>query len=275
MTGPAGVRHSLPYTANLSILFTELPLLERAQAARAAGFTAVEYWWPFDSADPRPVEVEKFVRSIEQAGVRLTGLNLYAGDMAAGERGLVSWVGREAEFAVSLTIAIGIADRLGCRSFNALYGNRLDGVAPSEQDALALEHLATAAEAAGKIGAQIVVEPLSGTPAYPLKTAADAVAVADRLGLDNVLLLADLYHLAVNGDDLDSVIAGYTPRTGHVQIADAPGRHQPGTGELDLEGHLEKLEAAGYRGHVGIEYKPDGPTLASLAWLPEERRGDK
>ncbi|HEY2062371.1 hydroxypyruvate isomerase family protein [Amycolatopsis sp. NBC_01480] len=274
MTGPAGGRHSLPYTANLSILFTELPLLERAPAARAAGFTAVEFWWPFDAADPRPVEVERFVRSIEQAGVQLTGLNFFAGDMAAGERGLVSWVGREAEFAVSLTIALGIAERLGCRSFNALYGNRIEGVEPSEQDELALVQLGTAAEAAAGIGAQLVLEPLSGMPSHPLKTAADAVAVLDKLGRDNVRLLVDLYHLAVNGDDLDAVIAEHTPRTGHVQIADAPGRHQPGTGELDLEGYLEKLQAAGYDGHVGIEYKPDGPTVESLAWLPVERRGN-
>ncbi|ATY12459.1 hydroxypyruvate isomerase [Amycolatopsis sp. AA4] len=274
MTGPAGERHSLPYTANLSILFTELPLLERAQAARAAGFTKVEYWWPFDSADPSGADVDRFARSIEEAGVQLTGLNFYAGDMAAGERGLVSWVGREAEFATSLTVALGLAERLGCRSFNALYGNRIDGVAPSEQDDLARTHLATAAKAAEGIGAQLVLEPLSGTPAYPLKTAADAVAVLDELGLDNVRLLADLYHLAVNGDDLDTVIARCTPRTGHVQIADAPGRHQPGTGELDLEGYLEKLQAAGYAGPVGVEYKPDGSTVDSLAWLPYERRGN-
>ncbi|MDT8912847.1 TIM barrel protein [Amycolatopsis sp. PS_44_ISF1] len=274
MTGPDGGRHSLPYTANLSILFTELPLLERAPAARAAGFTDVEFWWPFDAADPRPEEVEAFVRSIERAGVRLTGLNLFAGDMAAGERGLVSWVGREAEFAVGLTSALGIAERLGCRSFNALYGNRIEGVAPSEQDELALVQLAAAAEAAAGIGAQVVLEPLSGAPSHPLKTAADAVAVLDELGLANVRLLADLYHLAVNGEDLDAVISEHTPRVGHVQIADAPGRHQPGTGELDLGRHLEKLQLAGYAGHVGIEYRPDGPTAGSLAWLPFERRGN-
>ncbi|GAA3525381.1 TIM barrel protein [Amycolatopsis ultiminotia] len=274
MTDPAGARRELRYTANLSILFTELPLLERAQAARAAGFTAVEYWWPFAVADPGRDEVGQFVRSIEQAGVQLTGLNFYAGDMAAGERGLVSWVGREEEFAVSLTIALDIAEKLGCRSFNALYGNRIDGVEPSEQDELARAQLRTAAEAAAGIGAQLVLEPLSGTPDYPLKTAADALAVLDELGLDNVLLLADLYHLAVNGDDLDAVIAGHTPRIGHVQIADAPGRHQPGTGKLELTGYLEKLQAAGYRGHVGIEYRPDGSTVDSLGWLPFERRGN-
>ncbi|SFW82929.1 hydroxypyruvate isomerase family protein [Amycolatopsis australiensis] len=265
--------HSLPYVANLSILFKEVPLPERAAAAREAGFTDVEYWWPFDTAAPARDEVDAFVRSIERAGVRLRGLNFFAGDMTAGERGLVSWIGRETEFADSLVVALGIAERTGCRSFNALYGNRLDGEDPAKQDDLARAHLATAAEAAARIGAQLVLEPLSGADRYPLKTAADAVAVLDDLGRDNVRLLADLYHLAVNGDDLDALVTVHTPRIGHVQIADAPGRHQPGTGSLDIDGYLAKLQAAGYDEFVGIEYVPEPGTLASLDWLPITRRG--
>jgi hydroxypyruvate isomerase len=263
--------HSLPYVANLSILFKEVPLLERAAAARQAGFTDVEYWWPFDAAVPARDEVDAFVRSLD--GVRLRGLNFYAGDMAAGERGLVSWIGREAEFADSLVVALGIAERTGCRSFNALYGNRLDGEDPAKQDDLARVHLATAAEAAATIDAQLVVEPLSGADRYPLKTAADVVAVLDDLGRGNVRLLADLYHLAVNGDDLDALAMTHISRIGHVQIADAPGRHQPGTGSLDLDGHLRKLERAGYSGFVGIEYIPEPDTVTSLDWLPITRRG--
>jgi hydroxypyruvate isomerase len=263
--------HSLPYAANLSILFKEVPLLERAAAAREAGFTDVEYWWPFDTAVPGRDEVDAFVRSLD--GVRLRGLNFFAGDMAAGERGLVSWLGREAEFADSLVVALGIAERTGCRSFNALYGNRLDGEDPVKQDDLALVHLATAAEAAAKIGAQLVLEPLSGADRYPLKTAADAVAVLDDLGRENVRLLADLYHLAVNGDDLDALATTHLARIGHVQIADAPGRHQPGTGSLDIEGHLANLQNAGYDGFVGIEYVPEPDTVTSLNWLPKTRRG--
>ncbi|MFJ9786691.1 hydroxypyruvate isomerase family protein [Amycolatopsis sp. NPDC101161] len=263
--------HSLPYVANLSILFKEVPLLERAAAAREAGFTDVEYWWPFDTAVPARDEVDAFVGSLD--GVRLRGLNFYAGDMAAGERGLVSWIGREAEFADSLVVALGIAERTGCRSFNALYGNRLDGEDPVKQDELARVHLATAAEAAAKIGAQLVLEPLSGADRYPLKTAADAVAVLDDLGRDNVRLLADLYHLAVNGDDLDALATKHISRIGHVQIADAPGRHQPGTGSLDIDRHLANLQNAGYAGFVGIEYVPEPDTATSLDWLPKTRRG--
>ncbi|MEQ0559543.1 TIM barrel protein [Amycolatopsis sp. NEAU-NG30] len=263
--------HSLPYVANLSILFKEVPLLERAAAAREAGFTDVEFWWPFDSAVPARDDVDAFVRSLD--GVRLRGLNFYAGDMAAGERGLVSWIGREAEFADSLDVALKIAERTGCRSFNALYGNRLDGEDPAKQDDLARVHLGKAADAAAQIGAQLVLEPLSGAERYPLKTAADAVAVLEDLGRHNVRLLADLYHLAVNGDDLGALATQHISRIGHVQIADAPGRHQPGTGSLDLDRHLAGLQNAGYSGFVGIEYVPEPDTLSSLDWLPITRRG--
>ncbi|MFE0019487.1 hydroxypyruvate isomerase family protein [Amycolatopsis sp. NPDC059021] len=269
----AGARHSLAYVANLSTLFKELPLLDRPKAARDAGFTGVEFWWPFEVAVPSRDEVDAFVAAIEKAGVRLTGLNFFAGDMPAGDRGVVSWPGRETEFAESLAVALGIAERLGCRSFNALYGNRIEGVEPARQDELALANLASAAEAAAGIGAQLVLEPLSGAERYPLKTTADAVKILDELGRDNVRLLADLYHLATNGDDLDALVAAHTPRIGHVQIADVPGRHEPGTGSLDIEGYLEKLETAGYRGEVGVEYLPAGETVASLQWLPIAQRG--
>jgi hydroxypyruvate isomerase len=187
----------------------------------------------------------------------------------------VSWPGREQEFADSVDVAIEIATRLRCRTFNALYGNRIDGADPAAQDELALANLDLAATVAGGIGAQLVLEPLSGAERYPLLTAADAIEVIDKLGRENVTLLADLYHLAANGDDLDTVIADHTPRIGHVQIADVPGRGQPGSGSLDIEGHLEKLQAAGYDGHVGIEYKPTGSSADSFDWLPQDRRGQK
>jgi len=271
----AGSRHSLPYDVNLSILFTEIPLLRRAEVARVLGFTAVEFWWPFEVAVPSDIEVDQFVSSVREAELDLIGLNFFAGNMAAGDRGLVSWVGREQEFADSVDVAIDIATRLRCRTFNALYGNRIDGVDPAEQDELALANLDLAATVAAGIGAQLVLEPLSGAERYPLLTAADAVEVIDKLGRENVTLLADLYHLAANGDDLDAVVAEYTPRVGHVQIADVPGRGQPGSGSLDIEGYLEKLQAAGYDGHVGIEYKPTGSSADSFDWLPQERRGRK
>jgi hydroxypyruvate isomerase len=273
MAGLAGSRHSLPYVLNLSMVFTELPLLERAAAARAAGFTAVEYWWPFETPVPAAAEADAFVASVEKAGAAVTGLNFFPGDMAGGDRGLVTWIGCEDEFADSVASAMALGERLGCRRFNALYGNRIEGADAAEQDKLGLANLALASEAAERIGAQVVLEPLSGADKYPLKTAGDVLKVLDELGRDNVKLLADLYHLAVNGDDLDTVTSVHTGRIGHVQIADVPGRHQPGTGTLDIEGYLEAVQAAGYRGQVGVEYKPDGPSADSLSWLPFERRG--
>ena len=199
----------LPYEVNCSILFTELPLLERPAAAREAGFDAVEFWWPFATAVPSDREVDEFVRAVGDAGVRLAGLNFFAGDMPGGDRGLVSWPARSGEFRDNLEVTVGIGERLGCRAFNALYGNRVEGADPAAQDDLAVENLALAGRAAARIGGTVLVEPVSGADRYPLRTAADAVAVIDRVagetGVGNLGLLCDLYHLAVNGDDLDQV----------------------------------------------------------------------
>jgi len=269
--GGTTTAHSLRYAVNCSILFTELPLLQRPAAARAAGFAAVEFWWPFAAAVPADREVDAFVAAVEDAGVALVGLNFAAGDMSGGDRGLVSWPGRESEFRDNVAVAVGIGERLGTRAFNALYGNRLDGVAESAQDEPAVDNLGAAAAAAARIDATVLVEPVSGAPRYPLRRAADAVAVIDRVeaatGASNVALLADLYHLAVNGDDVAAVIAEHAPRIGHVQVADAPGRHEPGTGSLDLDAHLAALQSAGYGGWVACEYTPSTTSAESFGWL--------
>lgn len=264
--------HQLRYEVNCSILFTELPLLERPAAVKAAGFDAVEFWWPFAEAVPADKEVDAFVSAITDAGVQLVGLNFFAGDLPAGDRGLVSWPARSAEFRDNVEVTVGIGERLGCRAFNALYGNRVDGVAPEVQDELGAENLARASQAAARIGGTVLVEPVSGAPRYPLLTAADALAVIDRAGEPNLGLLADLYHLAVNGDDVDAVLAHEAHRVAHVQIADAPGRNEPGTGALPLDRQLAALEAGGYAGWVGLEYKPATTSVDSFDWLPRERR---
>jgi hydroxypyruvate isomerase len=260
------------YLVNCSILFTELPLPERPAAAREAGFDAIEFWWPFDRSVPSNAEVADFVTAVRDSGVRLVALNFPAGDMPAGDRGLVSWPGRSAEFRAGVDCALSIGEQLGVRVFNALYGNRLPDADPAEQDALAVDNLAAAAAAAARIGASVLVEPVSGVPYYPLRTAADVLAVVDRVPADNVRLLADLYHLAVNGDDVDAVIAAHAKDVGHVQIADAPGRHQPGTGELPITAWLLALTAAGYTGWVSLEYLPQSSSVASLDWLPRPAR---
>ncbi|MEV6415872.1 TIM barrel protein [Kribbella sp. NPDC051718] len=265
--------HALRHAVNCSILFTELPLLERPAAAREAGFGAVEFWWPFAEAVPGDASVEGFVAAIRDAGVQLVGLNFFAGDMPAGDRGLVSSPKRSGEFRDNVDVTVGIGEQLGCRAFNALYGNREDGVAAREQDELAVENLALAARAAGRIDATVLVEPVSGAERYPLRTAADVLGVIDQVQVQNLGLLADLYHLAVNGDDVDRVIAEHTDRIAHVQIADAPGRNEPGTGSLPLDAQLAALEANGYGGWVSLEYKPATSTNDSFSWLPRSRRG--
>jgi hydroxypyruvate isomerase len=262
---------SARYVVNCSILLTDRPLLQRPRAAREAGFEAVEFWWPFPDSVPSDGEVEAFVRAVEDAGVQLVALNFAGGDMAAGERGLVSDPARRQEFRDNVDIAVGIAERLGAKAFNALYGNRKGGVAPEAQDEVATENLAHAAVRADTIGATILVEPLSAVPTYPLRTAADAVAVLDRVGSPSLRLLADLYHLTVNGDDLDAVIEIYGDRIGHVQIADAPGRGAPGTGTIDLAAHLAHLARRGYHGHLSLEYVSTDED--PFRWLPPRRRG--
>ena len=264
------------FDVNLSILFTELPVLERPAAAAAAGFDAIEFWWPFPVAVPSDNDIDAFARAVEDAGVQLVGLNFFAGDMPGGDRGLVSWPARSSEFRDNIDVTVALGQRLGCGAFNALYGNRVDDVSEQEQDDLAAENLALAAKAAAGVDGIVLVEPVSGAPRYPLLTAADAIGVIDRVqresGADNLRLLFDVYHLSVNGDDVDAAISTYANRVGHVQIADAPGRNEPGTGELPIVTYLDRLQAAGYDGYVGLEYKPSGASADSFDWLPREER---
>jgi hydroxypyruvate isomerase len=264
------------YAVNLSMLFTELPLLQRPAAAKEAGFDAVEFWWPFSSAVPADSPVDEFAAAVDEAGVQLIGLNFFAGDMPGGDRGLVSWPARSAEFRDNIDVTVGIGERLGCRAFNALYGNRTDESTPVAQDEVAAENLALAARAAARIDGIVLVEPVSGAPRYPLLTAADVIRVIDRVereaGVTNLKFLCDLYHLDVNGDDVAAAIETYADRVGHVQIADSPGRGEPGTGTLDIDGHLAALAAHGYRGYVALEYKPTAGTLEGLSWLPSAAR---
>ncbi|WP_128379982.1 TIM barrel protein [Streptomyces cavernae] len=269
------------FDVNLSILFTELPLLQRPAAAAAAGFTAVELWWPWvDTPAPERSELTALGKAIEDAGVRLTGLNFYAGRLPGPDRGALSVPGDESErFRSNIDVAAGFAESLGCTALNALYGNRVDGVDPAEQDALALENLVLAARAADRIGAVLLIEALNRveSPHCPLVSAPAAVAVVDKVnaatGLGNARFLMDLYHLSMNGEDLPQVIASYVDRTGHVQIADNPGRGAPGTGSLPLEELLDRLGKAGYEGWIGLEYKPgDRPSSEAFDWLPRAAR---
>jgi hydroxypyruvate isomerase len=261
----------MSFVVNCSMLLTDLPVLQRPQAARDAGFGAVEFWWPFDDAVPGDAEVDAFVTAVADAGVRLTALNFAGGDMAAGERGLLSDPGRKQEFRDNADVAFGIADRLGTRALNALYGNRLDAIGAAEQDEMATENLEHVGRMAERRAAIILIEPLSGVDGYPLRMATDVLAVIDRVEVTSLRLLADLYHLSVNGDDIGAVIEAHVDRIGHVQIADAPGRGAPGTGSVKIGRYLQQLAGRGYRGNVSLEYRADGPD--PFGWLPRSRRG--
>ncbi len=271
--------HGLRYLANCSMLFTELPLLQRPGAAKAAGFDAIEFWWPWpDQPVPGDPEVDAFVTAVADSGAQLVGLNFFAGELTGPDCGVLSIPARSQQFLDNLDVAVGIGERLGVSAFNALYGNRVEDSTPEEQDALGRENLAQAAKAAGRVGATVLVEPVSGPKPYPLRTAADAVAVVDAARADgsaNVGFLLDLFHLANNGDDPAAAITAYADRVAHVQIADWPGRGEPGTGTLDLDGLLTSVADTGYAGWVGLEYKPTTTTDDSLAWLPRDRRGSQ
>ncbi len=261
------------YAINCSLLFKEYPLLERAAAAKAAGFDFVEYWWPWDIPVPSDAEVQEFIDAVRASGTHLIGLNFFAGTMPGPDRGVVSWIARQNEFRSNVPVALAIGKELGCHAFNALYGNRQPGDDPASSDAVALANYTYAAEQAARIDGIVLVEPVSGAGSenYPLKLADDCFAVIDKLeasGVTNVEFLADLYHLAANGDDVASVIRQYAGRIGHVQIADHPGRGEPGTGELPLADHLAQLQAGGYGGYVALEYNPTLPTVESLTDLP-------
>jgi hydroxypyruvate isomerase len=265
------------FDVNLSILFTELPLLERPAAAAAAGFDAVELWWPWvDDPTPGKAVLDGLRSALESAGTQLVGLNFYAGQLPGPDRGALSIPGAESgRFRANVEAAAEFAASVGCTALNALYGNRLDGIDPAEQDALALENLVLAATAAADAGAVLLIEALNApeSPRYPLLDADSAVAVVERVneasGLDNARFLLDLYHLSMNGEDLPSVIARHAAATGHVQIADNPGRGAPGTGSLPLADLLGQLRKEGYTGWTGLEYKPSAEgSAASFSWRP-------
>jgi hydroxypyruvate isomerase len=253
------------FDVNLSILFTELPLLERPAAAAAAGFDAVELWWPFDGPTPAESELDTLARALDDAGVSLVGLNFDAGDMAAGDRGLLSSSATSERFRANIDVAAGFAGRMGCRVLNALYGN----TSRDTDHDLAVENLACAVTAAQRVDATVVVEALNSyeSPRYPITSAKAAFEVIDQV--PGTAFLADFYHLHRMGEDLGALIADSAPRFGHVQIADAPGRGQPGTGEIDYAALLAALDASPYDGSVGLEYKPVGPSAESFGWLRE------
>ena len=263
--------YDLRFDVNCSILFTELPLLKRPAAVRAAGFEAVEFWWPFADPAPPDREVDAFVEALDEAGLRLVLLNFAAGDMAAGDRGLLSLPTGSAAFRDNIDVCVGIARRTGCTVLNALYGNRVEGVPERRQGELAAENLALAADAAARVGATVVVEALNSydSPRAPIVSSQSALSVINAVraaGAANIGFLADLYHLGRMGENLPDVLARHAADITHIQIADVPDRGAPGTGGLDYEALFAQLAAQGYPGWIGCEYKPTDPADSSTSF---------
>lgn len=270
-----GVRtYGASFDVNCSILFTELPVTARASAAAACGFGGVEFWWPWPEAVPSATEADAFVESILDAGVQLVALNFHAGNLAGGERGILSHPGRSAEFRRNIPACVEIARRTGCTRLNAPYGQRLAGLDHDTQDAVAIANLRLAAEAAGNVGASVLVEAINSvdTPGFPVDTSARAMAVIRAVGAPNVGFLADLYHLAKMGENVADTLHRYREAIAHVQVADPPGRGAPGTGTLDFEPLFAQLAADSYDGWVGLEYLPSDPadSAGSFGWLRRE-----
>jgi len=258
------------FSANVSILFKEVPFLERFGRAREAGFSAVEFWWP-SGEDLGEVEA-----AIRDAGLSVALFNFDAGDMPAGERGLVSDPGLVEQFRENVPVALGLAQRLGCRRMNVLVGHEKYGMGRGDQLALARENVAFAADAAREAEVTVMVEAVNTfeNGPYLLYTTGQAVEFVEGVGRENVKIQHDFYHMQRMEGNLVATLRDNIGHIGHVQIADSPGRGEPGTGEIHYPYVLAELEDLGYDGYVGLEYNPaTGNTEESFGWLPEELRG--
>ncbi len=256
------------YAANLSMLFPNLTFLRRFDAAAAAGFDTVEFWWPTPSGlEGR--SLDRFVADVTATGLQVGLINIDGGDLAAGERGLASDPSRIGRFRESVPRAIELACRLGCRKLNALAGNRVAGQSAEGQLDILANNIAIAAEEAASADIVILLEALNevDAPRYLLHNSPTVLGFIERLARPNVRFQLDVYHLAMGGEDPAAVIRTAGSMVGHVQFADVPGRHEPGTGRLDWGGILRALKEVGYDDVIGLEYAPSDPSACDLSFL--------
>jgi hydroxypyruvate isomerase len=251
------------FSANLTFLFTDLPLLDRFKAARQSGFKAVEYMSPYEE---RKADL---VARLRDNGLTQALHNLPVGNWAAGERGIAIFPDRVEEFRRGVHQAIDYASALDCKLVNCIVG-----VAPKDADAKLLQktlvgNLAYAAAELAKANIKLLVEPINtrDIPGFYLTRTDQALRLIDEVGSGNLFVQYDIYHMQIMEGDLARTMEAHLPRIGHIQLADNPGRHEPGTGEIHypfLFGHLDKI---GYSGWIGCEYKPLGDTAAGLGWM--------
>ncbi len=257
------------FSANLTLLWPEVEQYDRFPAAAAAGFRRVEilFLYPLDRAWVR--------RLLDEHGLELVLFDPEPGDWGAGERGLLALPGREDEFRRNLEAAIDTAQQLNVPRLNALAGLLPDGVSRAQAEATAASNLRAAAPLMEAAGLTLLVESINSVdwPGYVVDTIEVAARLVQEAASPAVRLQLDQYHVGMMGGDARQALARYAPLVEHVQIADIPGRHQPGTGQQPIAAFLDDLDRLGYAGSVGLEYRPEGPTEDALAWLSRDRRG--
>ena len=256
------------FAANLTMLFTEEPFLRRFTAASEAGFDAVEFLFPYD------YEVQLLADALEDAGLELVLHNLPAGDWVAGDRGIASDPAREAEFRVGVERAITYATALRCKRVNCLAGIVDPADAVTARRTL-IGNLRYAADALAAAGIGLLLEPVNtlDVPGFFVDRTSTGLAIIDEVGSDNLALQLDLYHAQVMEGDLARKIEANLGIIGHLQVADNPGRHEPGTGEINYPFLFRRIDELGYDGWIGCEYKPHADTRAGLDWLKPYRNG--
>lgn len=255
------------FAANLSMLFTEEDFLDRFKAAAEAGFKGVEYLFPYDYT---AVEIRA---RLDEYGLTQVLHNLPAGDWGAGERGIACHPDRVEEFRAGVEKAIDYATVLGCKQVNCLAGIQPQGVSLEQARRTLVENLRYAAEKLEAAGILLLAEPINtrDIPDFFLNRTEQALAIFDEVGSRNLKLQYDIYHMQIMEGDLAPTIEKHLDRIAHVQLADNPGRHEPGTGEIHYPFLFAHLDRLGYDGWIGCEYKPKTTTKEGLGWLDSVR----
>ncbi len=249
--------------ANLSLLFPQLPFLDRFAAAARAGFRYVEYQFPYDFGSSAQVAARA-----RDAGVEVVLHNLPAGDAAKGDRGIACQPGRVSEFRDGVERAIEYASAAGCKRLNALAGIAPQGAPREDLFDTLVDNLRYAAAKLKPAGIKLLTEPANPRtiPGFFLNTSRQGIEAIDAAGADNLMLQYDIFHMQIVEGDLAQTIERLLPRIGHLQLADVPGRHEPGSGEINFDYLLPHIDRLGYRGWIGCEYNPKGDTVEGLAW---------
>lgn len=250
------------FCANLSMLFTEVPFLDRFDAAARAGFEAVEFLFPYEHP---PNELRA---RLDAAGLVQVLFNAPPGDWDRGERGTAGLPGRSMEFRDGVRRALDYAQALGCGLVHVMAGIPAADVSPVTSLGVFAANLAWAAELSQGAGVRLVIEPINhrDMPGYLLSTTAQAAAIVEAIGRDRLGLQFDVYHCQVTEGDIVRRMEALLPIIAHMQVADVPDRHEPGTGEIGWAHVFARMDALGYAGWVGCEYRPVGDTVAGLAW---------